>query len=247
MKKFIDIHSHILPGADDGADSYETSMRMLKCAAADGILKIILTPHNKPGHRHMHLSKMAAEAEELRNMMRKEGINIELHMGNELYYRNGLLDELGNGTAKTLAVSNYVLVEFNPLEDYDYIRNGLYSLLMGGYYPILAHVERYKNVCAKKYGIDDLVEMGCYIQVNAGSVMGKFGQKTKRIVKNMLKRQLVHFIATDAHDLDKRAPSLSKCADYVRKKYGEDYSGKLFYENPLSVIEDREIDLYYDA
>lgn len=243
MKNFIDIHSHILPGVDDGSDSLETSMRMLKCAAADGILKIILTPHNKPGHRHMHFSKMPAKVEELCNMMREEDINIELHMGNELYYRNGLLDELENGTAKTLAASNYVLVEFNPMEDYDYIRNGIYSLLMGGYYPILAHAERYQNVCAKKYRINDLIEMGCYIQVNAGSVMGKFGQKTKRIVKNMLKRQIIHFIATDAHDLGKRAPSLSKCADYVSKKYGEDYSEKLFYENPLYVIEDREIDL----
>ena len=244
-KNFIDIHSHILPGVDDGSNSYEMSMRMLKCAANDGISKIILTPHNKPGHRHVHFSKIASKVEELREMMSEENVDIELYIGNELYYRSGLLEEIKNNMTGTMAGSRYVLVEFNPLESYDYIRNGIYSLLMEGYYPILAHVERYRNVCAQKYGIDDLIDMGCYIQVNAGSVMGKFGAKTKRFVKKALKQQQVHFIATDAHDMDKRAPYLSGCADYIGKKYGKDYRKKLFYENPQYVISDKEIALYF--
>ena len=244
MKNFIDIHSHILPGVDDGSNSYETSMRMLKCAADDGISKIILTPHNKPGHRNVRYSKMASKIEELRAMLSEENIDIELYIGNELYYRSGLLEAMKNDMAGTLAGSRYALVEFNPLESYDYIRNGIYSMLMGGYSPILAHAERYRNICTKKYGIDDLIEMGCYIQVNAGSVTGKFGSKTKRFVKNALKQQQVHFIATDAHDLDKRVPVLSDCADYIGKKYGKDYRKKLFYDNPRDVIDDKEIALY---
>lgn len=244
MKNLIDIHSHILPGADDGSDSLETSMKMLKCAADDGISGIILTPHNKPGHQNMDFSKMTSTVEKLQKMMLKEDITVELYVGSELYYRSGLLEEIESDTAVTMADSRYVLLEFNPLEDYDYIRNGIYSLLMGGYYPILAHAERYRNVCIKKYGIDDLIEMGCYIQVNAASIMGKSGSKAKRFVKKILKQQQVHFVATDAHDLGKRAPCLSNCADFIRKKYGEDYSKKLFCENPLYVIEDKEIALY---
>ena len=244
MKNLIDIHSHILPGVDDGSDSCEMSMRMLKCAANDGISAIILTPHNKPGHRNRHFSKMTSKIENFRKMMSEEQIDIELYTGSELYYRSGLLEEMENDMAPTLAGSRYALVEFNPLEEYDYIRNGLYSLLTNGYYPILAHVERYQNVCAGKYGIADLIEMGCYIQVNAGSVMGNFGLKTKRFVKNILKQRQVHFIATDAHDLKKRPPRLSDCADFIGKKYGEDYSKKLFCDNPLYVIRDKEIDLY---
>lgn len=244
MENLIDIHSHILPGADDGSDSFEMSMRMLKCAADDGISGMILTPHNKPGHRHMPYSKMTSKVERLREMMSEENINIELYIGSELYYRSGLVEEMEDDTAGTLADSRYALVEFNPLEDYDYIRNGIYSLLMGGYYPILAHVERYRNVCAARYGIDELIEMGCYIQVNAGSIMGESGPKTKRFVKGILRRQQVHFVATDAHDLGKRAPRLSDCADYIRKKYGADYAGKLFCENSLNVIRDQEITLY---
>lgn len=244
MKNLIDIHSHILPGVDDGSDSFETSMQMLKCAADDGISGMILTPHNKPEHRHVHFPKMTSKVDKLREMMSEEDIKIDLHIGSELYYRRGLLEEMESGLAGTMAGSRYALVEFNPLEDYDYIRNGIYSLLTGGYYPILAHAERYRNVCAAKYGIEDLIEMGCYIQVNAGSVMGESGSKTKRFVKSILKQRQVHFIATDAHDLGKRAPRLSECADYVRKKYGEDYSKILFCENPQYVIGDKEIALY---
>lgn len=244
MKNFIDIHSHILPGVDDGSDSFEMSMRMLRCAADDGISGIILTPHNKPGHRHRHISEIMSRVEGLRKMMAEDSINIDLHIGSELYYRNGLLEEIENDTARTLTGSRYVLVEFNPSEDYDYIRNGIYSLLSGGYYPILAHAERYRNVCAGKSGIDDLIEMGCYIQVNAGSVMGKAGPKVKHFVRTMLKQWQVHFVATDAHDMGKRAPRLSDCAHFIHKKYGEDYSQQIFCENPLHVIRDEEIELH---
>lgn len=244
MKNFIDIHSHILPGLDDGSDSFEMSMRMLRCAADDGISGIILTPHNKPGHRHRHFSEIMSRVEGLRKMMSEDSINVNLYIGSELYYRNGLLEELENDMTGTLGGSRYVLVEFNPSEDYDYIRNGIYSLLTGGYYPILAHAERYRNVCAGKSGIDDLIEMGCYIQVNAGSVMGKAGPKAKRFVRAMLKQRQVHFVATDAHDMGKRAPYLSDCAYFIRKKYGGDYSQQLFCENPLHVIRDEEIGLY---
>lgn len=241
MKNLIDIHTHILPGVDDGSASYEMSMRMLKSAADDGISAMILTPHDRPGHRHRHFPEMLARMEKLQSMMAEEEIDIELYMGREVYYRSGILENMGEDMAGTLAGSRYLLVEFNPMEDYGYIRNGIYSLLMEGYYPVLAHVERYQNVGAGKSGISDLIDMGCYMQVNAGSVTGEFGLKTRQFVKSILKRGQVHFIATDAHDLGKRAPHLSACADFISKKYGGDYSRRLFYDNPMDVIRDREI------
>ena len=243
MEHLIDIHSHLLPGVDDGSPDYQTSMRMLKCAAEDGISTMIFTPHNKPGHRRRHFSEMISKVEKLRQMAAEENIETELYIGSEVYYRSGILEEIGHDRAGTLAGSRYVLLEFNPLEEYEYIRNGMHSLLMDGYYPVLAHVERYQNVCARKHGIDDLIDMGCYMQVNAGSITGKSGMKTKGLTRNMLKQGQVHFVATDAHDLRKRPPCLSACADFIRKKYGGDYSKKLFCDNPLHVIRDKVIDL----
>lgn len=244
MKNFIDIHSHILPGVDDGADSFEVSMQMLRYAAADGITGIICTPHNKPDRRHVPFSKLVSGVEKLREMMAEEAVSMELHIGSELYYRSGIMEEMRNDMARTMAGSQYVLVEFNPLADYEYLRNWIYTFLMGGYHPILAHAERYGNIITRKRGIEDLIDMGCCIQVNAGSITGSAGAGTKRFVRRLLKQRQVHFIATDAHDMKKRLPNLSNCADFVSKKYGEDYCRELFYDNPLYVIRNEEIALY---
>ncbi len=240
MKSYIDIHSHILPGVDDGAKDIETSIQMLRIAAKDGITAMILTPHNKPGH-HSKASVWTVKTEEVREWLAQESIDIKLYTGNELYYRSGLTDEIEDGQAYTLAGSRYVLIEFNPLDDYDYIRNAVNTVLMDGYYPVLAHAERYRNVCTKKYAVTELVEMGCFIQVNAGSIMGKFGFGTKQFAGKLLKQRQVHFVATDAHDTGKRAPYLSDCAEYVSRKYGRDYSRKLFHDNPECILQDEEI------
>lgn len=236
MDTYIDIHSHILPGVDDGSDSLEMSMDMLRMAAQDGVTHIILTPHNKPWHRPMDNAGMAKKISLLQDKANQEQMNLKLFAGSELYYRSGLSEELEQGLAETLANSQYVLVEFEPSADYDYIRNGVYALLMGGYYPIIAHTERYKNVCSKLARVAELIDMGCFIQVNAGSIMGKYGFGVKQLTRKMLKQCLVHFVATDAHDPVKRPPCLSSCAEYIGKKYGQENRHRLFYDHPACVL-----------
>ncbi len=236
METYIDIHCHILPGVDDGADSMETSLEMFRMAEADGISQMILTPHNKPWHTNLDHTEMRARVDRLQKRLQQEGLGIKLYTGSELYYRGGLTEELDQGAVETLADSQYVLVEFDPPADYDYIRNGIYALLSGGYCPIAAHVERYRNVCCKINRIAELTDMGCFMQVNAGSIMGKYGSGTKFLTRKLLKEDLVHFIATDAHDLYKRNPCLSQCAQYIGKKYGESSAKRLFYDNPMCVL-----------
>ncbi len=241
MDSYIDIHSHILPGIDDGAENSETSMEMLRAAWDDGIREIILTPHNKPSHHNAGPEKIKRLMENLRDKARKEGMNIKLHIGNEMYYGSDMTQKLEEGRALTLAGSAYVLAEFGMGEDIDHIRYGLYEALSHGYRPILAHVERYNRMLAKADRVEELVRMGCYIQVNAGSVMGSFGFGPKQFTKRLLSQGLVHFVATDAHDMGKRKPALSGCAGYVSRKYGEGYAERLFYENPVRVIKDEYI------
>lgn len=241
MKTYIDIHSHILPGVDDGAKNIEESMKMLRMAANDGIADIILTPHNKSKRHSAHFFRTAEYAEILRIRLAQENINIKLYVGNEAYYRSGLVWEIEEGRAYTLAGSRYILIEFNPLDNYDYIRNSINEVLMGGYYPVLAHVERYRNVCSKKNAVTELIEMGCLIQVNAGSIMGKFGFGTKQFSRKLLKQRQVHFVATDAHDTKRRTPYLSDCAEYISSEYSESYSRKLFHDNPGCILQDKEI------
>lgn len=241
MDQYIDIHSHILPGIDDGSRNFSMSMEMLKAAAEDGITQMIVTPHNKPGRHNAGSEKIASLIRELEEEMEKKGIPIRLYPGNELYYRSGLTEEIGEKRAVTLADSDYVLTEFNPMDDYDYIRNGIYSLMAGGYRPVLAHAERYLKISGRADRIEDLLEMGCYIQVNGGSVMGDYGLSAKLFTRKLLKNELVHFVATDAHDMGKRSPKLSECAAWIGKKYGENYRQTIFFENPMHVIRNEYI------
>ena len=118
MNGLIDIHSHILPLVDDGAESVEMALLMLKKAAEEGIEKIILTPHQKPDRRCVTPEGILRRMEELRELAGKEKIPVQLYPGNEIFYRHGLAELLDKGKIRTMADSRYVLIEFLPGEDY---------------------------------------------------------------------------------------------------------------------------------
>ena len=239
MEGYIDIHSHILPGIDDGSKNFEMSMEMLRIAEENGIRSIVLTPHYKPMRHNVGPGGVKELTGRLEEAVRREGMEIRLYSGNEFYYSSEMVRVLEEKKACTMAGSGYVLVEFGPMDGFDYIRGGLYQILSAGYRPILAHVERYGSVCAKVEHVKDLTAMGCYMQVNAGSIMGQFGMATKQLARKLLKYGMVHFVATDAHDDRRRSPALSECARYLERKYGEEYMEKLLRINPLHMIADR--------
>lgn len=237
MQFYTDIHCHILPGVDDGAGDMEESMQMLRIAYANHIRRMIVTPHHKPMHRHAGQEKIQELIAELSERMKQEQMEISLYPGSELYYSTELVDKLESRRACTMAESAYVLVEFAPMDDWEYIRNGINTLIMAGYIPILAHAERYRSVCTNVPGVEELIGMGAYIQVNASGIMGKQGHTAKQFTRTLLKRRLVHFVATDAHDCVNRSPDLEKCAQWMEKRYGSAYVYELLWENPSWVIE----------
>lgn len=241
MYEYIDIHSHILPGVDDGAEDMRMSLCMLKIAADNGIRKIILTPHNKPGRHNEDSEHIAMQGARLQRFCEECKLPIQLYPGNELYYRSDLTERIASGKAMTLADSSYLLVEFNPMDDYDYIRNGLYQLLAEGYQVILAHAERYESLQNEEGRAKELIGMGIYIQLNAGSIMGSNGFRTKKFARQLLKDKVVHFIATDSHNDKKRGPYLKDCAKYLQKKYGKDYVKLLLHDNPAHILTNERI------
>lgn len=139
MKSYIDIHSHILPGIDDGAENFETSMQMLRIAQKQGIHSIILTPHYKPMHHNAHPESLAALRERLLEGMKGEGLDIGLYLGNEFYFHSGMFQKLEEKQACTMAGSAYVLIEFGPMDSFGTIRNGLYEALSQGYRETVAY------------------------------------------------------------------------------------------------------------
>lgn len=233
---YIDIHSHILPGVDDGSKDIEQSLEMLEIAAQEGIREIILTPHNKAGHRNVSMEGILRRMAELQEEAQENGIPISLYAGNEIFYRDGVAEMLDEGSLCTLAGSHYVLVEFQPMEQFSYIRSAIYELTSNGYTPILAHVERYVCMVSNIDNVAYAIDRGALIQVNASTVTGIMGLKGKQFVKRLLKQKLIHFIGTDAHDSKRRSPQIEECAKYLSKKCDASYAAKLLHDNAASVI-----------
>ncbi len=237
MPASIDIHCHIMPGVDDGSPDVETSLKMLQIAEKNGIEHIILTPHHKPMHHNVSPEHNRIYCQKLQDIAAKAGLHMKLYSGNEIYYSDETSRDLENGKISTLAGSDYVLVEFHPTTPFRAIHNGIYQIQAAGYMPIIAHVERYSEIVSKASRVEDLSDMGCYIQVNASSIMGKYGFGISHFTKKLLKDRYVDFVATDAHDDKKRAPEILECRNYVARKFGEGYSDKIFYDNPMCVIQ----------
>lgn len=228
---YIDIHSHILPGLDDGSRSMQQSLEMLRIAEKEGIDLIIATPHNMPGKGQPSLKRVRECAERLQYEASLEGIQIPILIGTEYYFREEVLETLEDENGIRMNDSEYVLVEFEPMVEKIYFRNALREILATGHRPIVAHVERYAKIMKDKPMLLDLKKMGALIQVNAASVIGGNGRLAKKDVKWLLKQRIVDFVATDAHSNGRRAPFMRKCAKYLYKKYNAEYVDDLLYGN----------------
>lgn len=228
---FIDIHSHILPNMDDGSHSVEQSLDMLRIAYEEGTDIIFATPHNMPGKGCPAPELVYERVEKLQNLADDAGIPIQILPGTEYYFRQEVLELFEQDRAIPFGESDCVLVEFDPMEERNYIRNALREILGMDYIPVVAHIERYLKVMEDMDFVAGLHKMGALIQVNAASVTGDNGWKAKTDVKKMLKAHLVDFIGTDAHNNNKRAPRMAKCASLLYKKYGNDYADELLFGN----------------
>lgn len=232
----IDIHCHIMPGVDDGARDEDMSLAMLRIAAAEGIEHVILTPHHKPGHRNVSAASIVARTKQLQARCNEQGIKVALHTGCELFYYQEALPMIEKREIAPLAGSRGILVEFYPGDSFSTIRSAVYDLLSAGCVPVIAHVERYAEVTQDFKRVGELYDMGAKLQVNALTITGHYGRGLKSFAKHLLKEGLVHFVATDAHNLETRAPRLKEAYRYVAAKTTSAYAEKIFHDNALQLI-----------
>jgi len=240
-KIWFDIHNHILPSVDDGAKDWDESKKMLQIAYDEGIRYMIVTPHYSIRRWCAPYDELKEQLTILQKLAYEIDKSFKISLGNELYYQQDAPELLQNRTVQTMAGSDYVLVEFSPVQDFRYIQNALYQLLMEGYFPILAHIERYDCFMKNFKYVVNLTRMGIYVQVNASSVVGENGFSTKRFVRKCLEEDLVHFIGTDAHGAKKRPPFIRKCAKYLKRKYGDERVENLLYHHPMNIIKNQPI------
>ena len=236
----IDIHSHILPGIDDGARTMEDTVKMIEIAVQEGVEAIITTPHYKAGMKEELSLKYQQVFDKVSQYITSHQIPLKLYQGNEVYYSESIPELLSKNAVRTLNGTRYVLVEFSTGMGYLSIQRSLNALLYAGYWPVVAHTERYSALREIKK-IDELIKMGAYIQLNMNAIIGKEGWRTKRFCKKLLKNEMVHVIATDAHGSRHRAPKIKACLKYIDKKFGKVYRKRISEENPLKILEGEKI------
>ncbi len=236
----IDIHSHILPGIDDGSKNMEETKKMLDIAVREGIQGIVVTPHYEAGLDEEWLQKYRDAYEQVTGYIQQRSLPIELYHGNEIYFSDSMIEALRDGSIHTMNGTRYVLVEFPTYADYMYIERALRSLQNAGYWPIVAHVERYQSLREVKR-VEALVDMNVYIQTNTSSVMGKTGWTIKRFCLKLMKKGFVHVLGTDAHGSEHRRPRVQVCFDYIDKRIGKSYRRLISEKNPEKIIKGEKI------
>ena len=218
----FDIHCHILPGVDDGSKSMEMSLDMLQIAYEEGTRQIVLTPHYMVGRNRYETGELAGKYEELKAKAKELYPELELYLGNEILWEEGIVDLLKKGEIHTMNGTRYVLVEYNVQTTFRQIRNSIQDLMEARYWPIIAHVERYQCLVKRLDRIDELIRMKALLQMNISSVEGGFLNESKRWCRKLLKEGYITFLATDAHNVDSRGPYSQEYIPWLRKHCGED-------------------------
>ena len=239
----IDIHCHILPEVDDGSRSLNESIEMAMIATEQGIKKIVNTSHYHPDFRYKKGEELLKELEDFNNVLKENMIDIEVLIGNEIYYTKDLIREIDELDFYTLNTSRYLLIELPPTNFPQDLCNIVYELKEKGYIPVFAHVERYREVQENPELIYEVIEAGAIIQVNSHSILGKSGKELQNICNTLLSRNMVHVVGTDAHRSKRRTPIFSDAYDYVSEKYSKEMADDLFINNNNAIINDEDLNL----
>ena len=244
MNQFVDIHCHILPGVDDGAQTPEETKAMLEKAWDEGIQIMVATPHYHKQRGKNDISLIKKQLLLARKLAKEVHPKMQICLGMEIYYGEDVPELLKTGKAVSIRKSRYILVEFSPGDDFQYILNAVRKLQMSGYSVIIAHIERYNCLRADLSNVEYLREMGAYLQVNAGSITGSYGRSVKKFLREALKAHLVQLVGTDAHGPEKRSPKMQEAYKEVVKRCGEEYADQIFGQNAKKVLRNEEIDEY---
>jgi protein-tyrosine phosphatase len=238
----VDLHSHVLPGVDDGAPDLATALAMLRCAATDGIRVAVLTPHLASGDGPVQESRHREVFAELAAAVSQAGIPVALHLGAEIGFRYGLA-EVARWPSGTLAGGGYALVDLpsGPLSPA--LEQGFFELRSAGFRPILAHPERSRSLAQAPARLQALRRQGVLLQVDAGSLTGQLGERARRTAEALVRRNWVELVATDAHDLDRRAMVLGPAAARLQVLTGVEVARRLLVENPGRVVRGEPVEV----
>lgn len=232
-----DLHSHILPGLDDGARDLNMSIEMAKMAVASGVKAMVATPHC--------LNSRAREVANafilLRDSLKELNIELDLYPGMELFGTENTASQLKKRELFTINNSRYPLVEFGFHTDGEEETEILKSLVKAGYTPVVAHPERYIYVQKDPIFMNIWRKMGCLFQINRGSLLGRFGRTEQELALALVDRGFATAVSSDAHSHLMRTPYMGDIKEFISREFDPDAAEYLLEIYPKAIIEDKEI------
>lgn len=236
-----DLHTHILPGVDDGAQSLEQALEMLENAVASDVSTLVMTPHcNVPGVEGNYRSRLMEERfAQVRQAAEK--LPIDIALGAEVRVTEELPALLQSERVYTLNGSRYLLTEFPVDFPQAGFSDALKRILALGYIPLVAHPERYFAVWDRPGMVEAWLDMGCHIQITGGSIVGEYGKTVAAAARFLLKNDFVACVASDAHGIHRRSNFLLDVYDHLRLYYSRQYANCLMAVNPMRVYRNESL------
>ncbi|WP_297423600.1 CpsB/CapC family capsule biosynthesis tyrosine phosphatase [Clostridium sp.] len=234
----VDIHSHIIPGIDDGAKDLEMTLEMLRNAEKEGTKELVATPHYLLEYGEATIDEVKKYIQEINTLLEEEKINIKVYSGQEVYFTDKIIDYYLQGSIGTINDSRYMLIELDMHKFDENIFNILYELQVREIVPIIAHPERYNYFREKPVMINKFINEGYLFQVNAGSIEGKFGETVKRTANIFLDNNIYNFIGSDAHNINNRNTGLEKALVLVKDSINKD----IFKESSKKMLNNEKVE-----
>lgn len=233
----IDIHSHILPGVDDGARTLDDSVEIVRELISQGVTDIITTPHYVNETKYVSLrSENLKRFKELSKRLKQENIDVKIYLGNEIYIDANILKLLKKKVITSLNGSKYLLVELPLNGEYQGYEDILLSFIEAGYEVILAHPERYE-IFKKDYKlVQNLCEEGVLLQCNIGSFVKKYGRDAMKLARKMAKDKLIFAVGSDIHHCN-RNDFILRAKKKLAKYYSAAELEDVLVNNPKKIIE----------
>jgi protein-tyrosine phosphatase len=228
-----DIHYHMIFGVDDGPKTIEASLELAEASIIEGVTHVVCTPHSSDAYQF----RPEVNSSRIQMLNQRLGGRITLGMGCDFHLTYDNIEDASKNKSKyTINGGRYLLVEFPEFGISRFSSDVLFQFSSSGLVPIITHPERNPELLATPSRMIEWLRIGCLIQVTAGSVIGRFGKRAQAMSLDLIKKNWVHFIASDAHSMEWRPPAMAPAFDFLKKRFGLETAERLCIHNPRAAF-----------